>query len=1186
MHAQTYSRTKTIDYEDNLSSWVLGQTKRVTLNGIEVSRVDYDASTALPIAKYQYGELKESYTYSADGTLASAVDGLGHVTYYKNYEHGVATRIEFPPTQDQPSGTVVNAEVSVLGDVTSVTDAAGNKTCYSYDALGRINLIKYPSKTTAGVCGGSWNDTSITFSPDAPAGYGLPAGMWRQRIVTGDEVSESIFDGLWRPVIKQTYDSNNKAASISQRVIRYDNLGRVAFSSYPQRSLDSTVTDTWADTTKVPDALGTHSEYDALGRTTSVTQDSEQGVLVKTTTKYLPGFQTQITDPNQNVTTVSYMTYGEPSTDWPVAINAPENVLQTIVRNIYGNPVSITQSGGGSSVTKYWFYDDYQRLCRLLEPESGSTVTDYDAADNIVWSASGQNITGTGCGRDQVDSSSKITRSYDALNRLMAVSYPDATNAQAYTYDARSNVATETNGLTMWSYVHDSRNNLKSEVLSEDGYVWPFEYKYDDNGNVESTTYPDGKVINFNPDPLGRPTQAGSYATDANYLADGSLNSFIYQGGIAYLADQNERDLVKNISYGAASGAVIYSQEFSYDANGNITKATDLSDTQGRRDKNMTYDGLNRLKDASAPNLWGDESYAYDALNNISTMTNNGVGEIYNYDSSNRLISVATGGSALHNFVYDDRGNMIQKDGTSLVFDLADRLKQITGVANYDYDASGRRVKKINNNGDITYYGYSSAGKLMWQYVPTTTTTGTGSDYVYLRDKLIAKLDHDVSRTVPEPVASVSVPSASAGSISVQWPTSTYAMSYSVDQQLDGGTWTAVYSGEALSTVKSESAGGSYVFRVAACNPVGCSNYITSAASTVSPQAAPSLAVPGGTNTSGSYTVSWGSAAGATTYILDEQVSGGSWSQIYSGAGSSTAIAGKVNGTYGYRVQAYNSGGYGPWSGTVNQVVLHPPAAPASISVPSTSSGALTVSWSSSSTATSYTLQHQKNGGAWSTIFSGSATSKAISETSTGSYNYRAQACNAAGCSAYKTSGAVTVTIPPSSAPSLSVPSGTNGSGSYSVGWTSVSGATSYTLQEQVNGGSWSTVYSGASTNKSTSGKANGTYSYRVRASNVGGNGPWSSTKTVRVVHAPPQPTSVNIVQTTSGSTYNFLGVWASVSGATYYEVYSTQTYGIIYSGANTSTVVESEPYGYKNYSQKVRACNAGGCSAWVNFPY
>src|SRR6185312_8005909 len=382
-HAQTYSKTETIEYSDNLASWVLGQVKRTTTNGVEDARTDYDSTTALPLAIYSFGRLQQSATYNADGTVATLKDGNGNVTSFGSYKLGIPQLIQFPATPDQPSGTSVAVVVDDLGQIRSVVDAAGAKTCYDYDAMGRMQRIQYPSETTVGQCGGSWADTLMSFESGYPAADGLPAGLWRQRVTTGNLMTETLFDAFWRPVVKQTYDVTNVNATISQTVIRYDANGNVAFESYPQSTVDTAVTDTWANPAQTPNALGTSTLYDALNRVTSVTRDPEAEVgPLRTTTRYLSGFETEVTDPNQKVTTTAYMTFDEPTTDWPVRIDAPEGVSQVIARDAYGKTLSITQSGlygtESDSLTKTFTYDDYQRLCRTTEPESGSTITTYD----------------------------------------------------------------------------------------------------------------------------------------------------------------------------------------------------------------------------------------------------------------------------------------------------------------------------------------------------------------------------------------------------------------------------------------------------------------------------------------------------------------------------------------------------------------------------------------------------------------------------------------------------------------------------------------------------------------------------------------------------------------------------------------------------------------------------------------
>ncbi|MGY3040972.1 hypothetical protein ACVWWQ_002603 [Rhodanobacter sp. TND4EL1] len=331
--------------------------------------------------------------------------------------------------------------------------------------------------------------------------------------------------------------------------------------------------------------------------------------------------------------------------------------------------------------------------------------------------------------------------------------------------------------------------------------------------------------------------------------------------------------------------------------------------------------------------------------------------------------------------------------------------------------------------------------------------------------------------------------------------------------------------------------------------------------------------------------MSWSSVSGATSYALQEQVGAGSWVTVQSGGAASWAASGKGNGIYGYRVRACGVAGCSAWSATGSITVLLPPATPASITVPATSTGSIAVSWAASSTATSYTLQQRLGAGNWSSVYTGAAISSTRTVTTSGSYAYQVQACNASGCSAYKASSAVVATLPPASAPSLSVPI-TSSSGSYTVSWGSVSGTTSYTMQEQVNGGGWATIQTGSATSKALAGKANGTYGYQVQACNAGGCGPWSAVGNITVALVPAAPCGVEVVyEMINSRRERYSAQWNAVSGATSYQARRVDTGSVVYNNAGTSFVIAEGNIPVNLtlvYDVQVRACNAAGCSGWA----
>lgn len=657
--------------------------------------------------------------------------------------------------------------------------------------------------------------------------------------------------------------------------------------------------------------------------------------------------------------------------------------------------------------------------------------------------------------------------------------------------------------------------------------------------------------------------------------------------------------------------------QYTYDANGLLQQKIEAAGTSVQRKTDYVWDtapGTDRLLSVTVEG-WSKTVYTYDAQNRMAseavtnlssrgtaneTLTTSYVRTLY----SNGLVHTLTvthpsaSGSNKDVYVFDTLGRLSS---------VANALGQTTTYSNYN--ALGQPGKVVGPNGDETDYTYDARGRVVtkkthpnggtatWSFtydgfgLPASQTDPDGKITMWSRDATTARV-MVIGRTEKDGDSTESLSYNANGDVTDDVIQRGSDVGLSTHTSYDalgrvyqktgnhGQKVTYGYDGNGNVVSVTDAVGHIASYQYDALNRV--TKVIESGGATLG---APKLTVPAD-STTGSYSVSWSSIGSATRYILEERHNSGSWSSVYSGSGTSTALAGRSNGTWSYRVQSCNGGGCGGWSTNRSVTVALPPPTPASITVPATSSGSLTVSWPSTATATSYLLHQSISGAAYTEAYSGAATSKTLSASVSGSYKYAVKACNASGCSGWRYSSTVAVTIPPGSAPSLSVPSSSS-TGSYTVSWGAVSGASSYTLQEQVNSGSWSTSYSGSSRSKAYSGKSNGAaYGYRVRACNAGGCSAWSATKTIHVATIPATPggLSATVYATFEPDLrrtfYELDATWSAVTGASSYELYYCPH------GASCATQSVSSPPSFVTVhgavdSAKVRACNTSGCSAW-----
>ena len=269
-----------------------------------------------------------------------------------------------------------------------------------------------------------------------------------------------------------------------------------------------------------------------------------------------------------------------------------------------------------------------------------------------------------------------------------------------------------------------------------------------------------------------------------------------------------------------------------------------------------------------------------------------------------------------------------------------------------------------------------------------------------------------------------------------------------------GGTWTQIGTHGSGATALEDtglSSNTSYVYRVRACNAVGCSDYSAEADATTDevPPQAPSGLVASAT---GSTTVflTWTDASDNEDEFEVERKTGpgDSWTPIGSAIAEATAMGDEglvPNTSYTYRIKACNVAGCSGYSNestaVTNEVV---PDAPQGLVATATGSTTVDLTWTDASSNEARFRVERKEGpsGLWVEV---SVLGTNVTSYQDGglagntAYTYRVRACNDVGCSPFSNeAGTTTHDAPPV------VPSGlgatATGAGTIDLSWVDQSG--------------------------------------------------------------------------------------------------------------------------------------------------
>ena len=756
-----YERYIRKSYIHDTLNWVLNLPNSVEVsddgvNFKEVTRVSYYSKEhanypSLPNYHYSYGlATMRNISYTSEGNqkevkLITDGSGTSDITYvFDDYKRGVAQTIKVPNSDGVGTKNAVRV-VNARGLISSVTDFNGATTHYYHDNDDEISAIRFDSDTSYGI---NWEGVKYEWDTSKTVRTVTNCQLNSSLTCTGTptSVKTEYYDNLRRLVKTQ-----HTAGEISRyNSIRYNYNNQKLFESYPSL---------------IPnEEKGISTVYDGVGRPLEISKSG----LGKTSNNYLAGNKIEVTDPRGYSTINSYLAFGSPAQSSLVEIESPESVTTSIDYNVYGQVLSVTQSGlskDGNQITQteYHVYDpNDQSLCLVARKDTGSTAYQFDRLGKLKYEAPIGDIPITS-GMECIENpENKTIYTYDKSGETKSINYPDNIGNITYERDKNGNVIKLTSGSVVQQYNYNNKNLLEDEMLLiEQQMPLMLDYSYDSSSHLSHLGYPDGSVVHFKPNGFGEPTEAQmysgstvdvSFAKDAVYYINGTLDSFTYGNGVTHKTTLYEDSLLpEKIQDIAPAGSsipdTIMSLVYDYDNNANVTSINDEQNSSYSL-TNLTYDGLNRLKSTSGGSGIGSSTITYDGLGNITSYQSKGRSLSYTYDyTTNRLEKVVGVNGRYGSISYDSRGNIKHNGAYSLSFNAANQLTTAKGNS-YLYDGHNRRVKQIDSSG-TSYSMYSKNGTLLYRE-KGATITGDGINYVHLGKKLIAKYGDLTPRTFEE----------------------------------------------------------------------------------------------------------------------------------------------------------------------------------------------------------------------------------------------------------------------------------------------------------------------------------------------------------------------------------------------------------------------------------------------------
>ncbi|MFI6637134.1 polymorphic toxin-type HINT domain-containing protein [Nonomuraea fuscirosea] len=681
-------------------------------------------------------------TYDDYGRPLTATDPMGKVTT-TTYTPAAGWPYQGAKVTN-PLGHAVTTYTSHRNGLpTKLVDANNKTTEIDYDALGRASVLWEPGQPRSG------GTPTATVTYDIPFDGNLgqptaPAKTTMRKLLRGTTylTSYSYDDGFGRA--RETQSSSPAGGRILS-VTAYDARGLPAATSQPIHNTGApgsgllnpalTALPSWTKTV-----------YDSMERPTAVIDYRGANEYRRTTTAY-PGLdRIEVTPPvgGKTVTVSDVFDRTVKTEEWKDASTHHDT---TYTYNAAGNLIKITDANGNvRTFTSDWL----GRRTAATDPDAGNSTYGYDAAGRQLWGVNGN---GT-----------KVSNVYDDLGRSLTQWSGEpqtGTKLAEWTYDSVAKgyqtSATRYVGANAYTDAITTYDNsyrptaTKVTIPQAEGGLageYVFSTKYDVAGNMVEQTVPgkgdlNSETLTFSYTDLGLAKSLTSnygggttYINETTYSATGRLNERTYGASAqvkrTFTWDEGTGWLNRLTT--TSGSQIAQDDQLTYNTNGDITRILDAASaipgSSPGQSECFTYDGLSRLSTAytttgsactaGADGNGGDpydQSFAYDPVGNLTSVTDGGTTATYGYPSAgpsavrpNAVSSIARPGRT-DTYGYDNAGQLTARtvDNKQATFTWNALGQMDKAVVNGQetsmvYDADGERLIRRDPDGTATLY--------------------------------------------------------------------------------------------------------------------------------------------------------------------------------------------------------------------------------------------------------------------------------------------------------------------------------------------------------------------------------------------------------------------------------------------------------------------------------------------------